>query len=152
MLGTFTASQLAKRYLPYRRLPDSAIDLVDISCAGVAVARDSKPEELDSKERQLQLLQVEIKALERDKDADCTTKDRLKQAKKREASLIEELEPLRQRYNEERKGHEELTKLKKKLDELENKALDAERRYDTATAADLRYFADRKSTRLNSSH
>lgn len=136
-----TASQLAKRYLPYRRLPDSAIDLVDISCAGVAVARDSKPEELDSKERQLQLLQVEIKALERDKDADCTTKDRLKQAKKREASLIEELEPLRQRYNEERKGHEELTKLKKKLDELENKALDAERRYDTATAADLRYFA-----------
>ena len=61
-----TAAQLAKRYLPYRRLPDSALDLVDISCAGVAVARDSKPEELDSKERQLQLLEVKINALERD--------------------------------------------------------------------------------------
>ncbi|EDO15769.1 hypothetical protein Kpol_478p4 [Vanderwaltozyma polyspora DSM 70294] len=136
-----TAAQLAKRYLPYRRLPDSALDLVDISCAGVAVARDSKPEELDSKERQLQLLQVEIQALERDKDADASTKDRLKQAKKREASLIEELEPLRQRYEEERKGHEELTQAKKKLEELETKALDAERRNDTATVADLRYFA-----------
>ncbi|SCW01088.1 LAFE_0D04808g1_1 [Lachancea fermentati] len=136
-----TAAQLAKRYLPYRRLPDSALDLVDISCAGVAVARDSKPEELDSKERQLQLIQVEIKALERDEEADPTTKERLQQARQKEASLKEELEPLRQRYNEERQGHEELTKAKKKLDELENKALDAERRYDTATAADLRYFA-----------
>ncbi|CAI4633494.1 ACH_G0035000.mRNA.1.CDS.1 [Saccharomyces cerevisiae] len=136
-----TAAQLAKRYLPYRRLPDSALDLVDISCAGVAVARDSKPEELDSKERQLQLIQVEIKALERDEDADSTTKDRLKLARQKEASLQEELEPLRQRYNEEKHGHEELTQAKKKLDELENKALDAERRYDTATAADLRYFA-----------
>ena len=100
-----TAAQLAKRYLPYRRLPDSALDLVDISCAGVAVARDSKPEELDSKERQLQLIQVEIKALERDEDADSTTKDRLKLARQKEASLQEELEPLRQRYNEEKHGH-----------------------------------------------
>lgn len=136
-----TASQLAKRYLPYRRLPDSALDLVDISCAGVAVARDSKPEELDSKERQLQLIQVEIKALERDEEADPTTKERLQQARQKEASLEEELKPLVQRYNEEREGHEELTKAKKKLDELENKAVDAERRADTATAADLRYFA-----------
>ncbi|AQZ16592.1 HSP104 (YLL026W) [Zygosaccharomyces parabailii] len=136
-----TASQLAKRYLPYRRLPDSALDLVDISCAGVAVARDSKPEELDSKERELQLLQVEIKALERDVEADSTTKERLKQARQKEASVQEELEPLRQRYDEERHGHQELTQAKRKLDELENKALDAERRYDTATAADLRYFA-----------
>lgn len=136
-----TASQLAKRYLPYRRLPDSALDLVDISCAGVAVARDSKPEELDSKERQLQLIQVEIKALERDEEADPTTKERLQQARQKEASLEEELKPLVQRYNEEREGHEELTKAKKKLDELENKAVDAERRADTTTAADLRYFA-----------
>ncbi|QLG73474.1 hypothetical protein HG535_0E05580 [Zygotorulaspora mrakii] len=135
------ASQLAKRYLPYRRLPDSAIDLVDISCAGVAVARDSKPEELDSKERELQLISVEIKALERDEDSDSTTKERLKQARQKEASLQEELKPLKQRYEEERHGHEELTQAKKRLDDLENKALDAERRYDNATAADLRYFA-----------
>lgn len=136
-----TASQLAKRYLPYRRLPDSAIDLVDISCAGVAVARDSKPEELDSKERELHLVQVEIQALERDKDSDSTTKERLQQVRQKEASLEEELKPLRKRYEEEKHGHEELTQAKKKLDELENKATDAERRYDNATAADLRYFA-----------
>lgn len=51
------------------------------------------------------------------------------------------MKPLRKRYEEEKHGHEELTQAKKKLDELENKATDAERRYDNATAADLRYFA-----------
>lgn len=79
--------------------------------------------------------------MERDEEADPTTKERLQQARQKEASLEEELKPLVQRYNEEREGHEELTKAKKKLDELENKAVDAERRADTATAADLRYFA-----------
>lgn len=136
-----SAAQLAKRYLPYRRLPDSALDLVDISCAGVAVARDSKPEELDHKERQLQLVQVEIKALERDQDADPATKERLNQARQREQNLEEELAPLREKYNQERAGHEELTAAKRRLDELETKASDAERRYDNDTAADLRFYA-----------
>lgn len=136
-----TASHFAKRYLPYRRLPDSALDLVDISCAGVAVARDSKPEELDSKERQLKLLQVEIQALERDKETDSETKERLKQAKQASASLEEELKPLISKYMEEKSAHEELVSAKRKLDELEIKAADAERRNDTSTAADLRYFA-----------
>jgi ATP-dependent Clp protease ATP-binding subunit ClpA len=51
------------------------------------------------------------------------------------------LKPLREKYNEERKSHEEFTAAKRKLDELEIKAVDAERRNDTGTAADLRYFA-----------
>ncbi len=136
-----TASQLAKRYLTYRKLPDSAVDLIDESAATVAVTRDSKPEELDSKERELQLLEVEIKALERDVNTDPATKERLQQATQKKESLEDELRPLRERFNQERAGHEELTSAKRKLDDLEIKASDAERRHDTATAADLRYFA-----------
>ncbi|RLV89572.1 Heat shock protein [Spathaspora sp. JA1] len=136
-----TAAQLASRYLTYRALPDSAVDLVDETAAAVAVARDSKPEELDNVERQLHLVEVEINALERDKDADAASKDRLVLAKKKQAELEENLGPLRERYNEERAGHELLIAAKRKLDELVVKAQDAERRHDTATAADLRYFA-----------
>lgn len=136
-----TAAQLASRYLTYRSLPDSAVDLIDETAATVAVQRDSKPEELDSLERQLHLLEVEINALERDKDADRDSKDRLMGAKKRKQELEERLGPLRERFQQERKGHDELTTLKRKLDELEVKAHDAERRRDNATAADLRYFA-----------
>ncbi|CDK29665.1 unnamed protein product [Kuraishia capsulata CBS 1993] len=135
-----TAAQLASRYLTYRKLPDSAVDLIDETSAGVAVARDSKPEELDSKERALSLLEIEIKALERDSNADPTTAERLEQARKRYQDLEEELAPLREKYAEERKGHEELTSLKRRLDELEVKATDAERRHDAAAAADLKFY------------
>lgn len=136
-----TAAQLASRYLTYRKLPDSAVDLIDETAASVAVARDSRPEQLDTLERELQLLQVEIKALERDAAADTSTKERLVIAQQRAANIEEELAPLREKFNEERKGHEELNSLKKKLDELEIKAADAERRRDNSAAADLRYFA-----------
>lgn len=135
------AAQLASRYLTYRKLPDSAVDLIDETAASVAVERDSRPAQLDSLEREYQLVQVEIKALERDANTDASTKDRLGAALKRAANIEEELGPLRERFNEERKGHQELNTLKKKLDELEVKALDAERRKDTTMAADLRYFA-----------
>ncbi|EGW33938.1 heat shock protein Hsp104 [Spathaspora passalidarum NRRL Y-27907] len=136
-----TAARLASRYLTYRALPDSAVDLVDETAAAVAVARDSKPEELDNIERQLHLVEVEINALERDKDADAASKDRLVLAKKKQAELEEKLAPLRERYSQERAGHDLLIAAKRKLEELEVKAQDAERRHDTATAADLRYFA-----------
>lgn len=136
-----SAAQLASRYLTYRSLPDSAVDLVDETAATVAVQRDSKPEELDSLERQLHLVEVEINALDRDKDADSASQERLEQAKKRKADLEEKLNPLRERFQQERKGHDQLTELKRKLDDLEIKAHDAERRRDNAAAADLRYFA-----------
>ncbi|KAK9457878.1 P-loop containing nucleoside triphosphate hydrolase protein [Dipodascopsis uninucleata] len=140
-----SAAQLASRYLTYRRLPDSAVDLIDEASANVAVARDSKPEQLDSLERQLQLIQVEISALERDKSdaakTDKSTADRLEEAKRKAANLEEQIRPLRERFHQERAGLEELNNLRKKLEELEYKAQDAERRRDTSSAADLRYFA-----------
>lgn len=135
------AAELAHRYLTYRKMPDSAVDLIDESAATVAVQRDSKPEELDSLERELQLIEVEIAALERDKGADSSVKERLEQAHKRKADLEESLHPIRQRYKEERRGLDELNDAKKKLHELQNKAADAERRHDTGMSADLRYFA-----------
>lgn len=43
-----SAAQLAKRYLTARKLPDSAIDLVDESCADVTVSRETVPEAIDT--------------------------------------------------------------------------------------------------------
>lgn len=135
------AAQLALRYLTYRSLPDSAVDLIDESAATVAVQRDSKPEELDTLERQLNLVEVEINALERDKDADADSLERLEQAKRRRAEIEERLIPIKEQFQQERLGHDELTALKRKLDELENKAHDAERRRDIQTVTDLKMFA-----------
>lgn len=140
-LALVLAALLALRYLTYRSLPDSAVDLIDETAAAVAVQRDLKPEELDSLERELNLVEVEINALERDKDADSELSGRLELARRRKAELEEKLRPLEEQFAQERKGHDELTKLKRRLDDLEIKATDAERRHDNAAAADLRYFA-----------
>ena len=51
-----------------RHLPDKAIDLVDEACANVRVQLDSQPEEIDNLERKRIQLEVELHALEKEKD------------------------------------------------------------------------------------
>ncbi|GAO52543.1 heat shock protein HSP98 [Saitoella complicata NRRL Y-17804] len=132
------AATLASRYLTSRKLPDSAIDLVDEAAASVRVERESQPEVIDNLERRLRRLQVEIHALERESDA--ASKERLNVAKQEAANVEEELRPLREKYELERKRGDELQEARKKLDQLKAKADDAERRRDLQTAADLRYY------------
>lgn len=49
-------------------MPDKAIDLVDEACANVRVQLDSQPEEIDNLERKRMQLEIELHALEREKD------------------------------------------------------------------------------------
>ncbi|KAL0335584.1 UNVERIFIED_CONTAM: Chaperone protein ClpB1 [Sesamum radiatum] len=62
------AAQLSARYITGRHLPDKAIDLVDEACANVRVQLDSQPEEIDNLERKRIQLEVELHALEKEKD------------------------------------------------------------------------------------
>lgn len=62
------AAQLSSRYITGRFLPDKAIDLMDEACANVRVQLDSQPEEIDTLERKKVQLEVELHALEKDKD------------------------------------------------------------------------------------
>lgn len=56
------------RYLSERRLPDKAIDLVDEAASRLRLQQESKPEELDSVERELVRLKIEAEAVKKDKD------------------------------------------------------------------------------------
>lgn len=133
------AANLAGRYLTQRRLPDSAIDLVDEAAAAVRVARESQPEIIDSLERKHRQIMIEIAALEKEKDEASQT--RLAQARKDAKNVEEELEPLRQKYLSEIKRGEEIHLAKTKLDELEKRLEDAANAGDHAKAADLQYGA-----------
>jgi ATP-dependent Clp protease ATP-binding subunit ClpA len=169
------AATLAHRYLTARRLPDSAIDLVDEACAryvcsllafdntssthtlSVRVTRETAPEAIDKLQRRKLELEVEIHALEREKDA--ASKERLQVARKAIAQVDEELAPLVAAYENEKSRGDEVNNIRKKIDELKAKADEAERRYETsllhgvkipmtcffrydlATASDLRYYA-----------
>ncbi|SPJ72869.1 probable heat shock protein HSP104 (endopeptidase Clp ATP-binding chain HSP104) [Fusarium torulosum] len=133
------SANLAARYLTSRRLPDSAIDLVDEAAAAVRVARESQPEIIDSLERKLRQLMIEIAALEKEKDEASQT--RLVQARKDAKNVEEELQPLREKYQSEIKRSEEIHQAKLKLDDLEKRLEDAMNNSEHAKAADLKYGA-----------
>ncbi|KAL1990523.1 hypothetical protein VTN49DRAFT_6362 [Thermomyces lanuginosus] len=133
------SAELAARYLTARRLPDSAVDLIDEAAAAVRVTRESEPEALDNLERRLRQLQIEIHALEREKDP--ASKSRLEAAKQEAANVTEELRPLREKYEQEKQRSKAIQDAKVKLDALKVKRDEALRSGDTATAADLEYYA-----------
>ncbi|CEN62448.1 Putative Podospora anserina S mat genomic DNA chromosome 7, supercontig 1 [Aspergillus calidoustus] len=139
-----TAATLASRYLTARRLPDSAVDLIDEAAAAVRVARESEPEALDSLERKYRQLQIEIHALKREKDD--ASKERLKAAEQEAANVLEELRPMREKYEAEKARNKAIQDAKTKLDNLKNKQEEAERSGDTETAADLKYYAIPETT------
>ncbi|KAK3391667.1 P-loop containing nucleoside triphosphate hydrolase protein [Sordaria brevicollis] len=133
------AATLAARYLTSRRLPDSAVDLIDEAAAAVRVARESQPEIIDSMERKLRQLKIEIHALSREKDE--ASKARLAQAKQDAENVEEELRPLREKYERERQRGKDIQEAKLKLESLRVKAEDASRMGDHSRAADLQYYA-----------
>ncbi|PHH70855.1 hypothetical protein CDD82_6880 [Ophiocordyceps australis] len=133
------AANLAARYLTSRRLPDSAIDLIDEAAAAVRVARESQPEIIDSLDRKHRQLMIEIAALEKEHDE--ASKTRLQQARKDARNVEEELEPLREKYQSEIKRSEEVHQAKVKLDDLEKRLEDATNNAEHVKAADLKYGA-----------
>ena len=133
------AATLAARYLTARRLPDSAVDLIDEAAAAVRVTRESQPEVIDNLERKFRQLQIEIHALEREKDE--ASQARLSQAKSEAANVQEELKPLREKYESEKERSKEIQEAKMKLDTLRVKLEEAERNQDLQTASDLQYYA-----------
>jgi ATP-dependent Clp protease ATP-binding subunit ClpB len=134
-----SAVQLAKRYLPYRRAPDSSLDIIDEAAAEVATNRDTLPEELDKLQRQKMQLEVAIHALEREKDE--ASKESLAATRKELAVIEDELGPKMAEHEADLQKHNELSDARKRLDELRSKADAAERRYDLQASADLRYYA-----------
>lgn len=77
--------------------------------------------------------------LQREKDA--SSKERLTHAKKEVANIEDKLQPLKAQYENEKHRGDQINEIRKKLDELKAKADDAERKYDLATASDIRYYA-----------
>lgn len=85
------AAALSHRYISDRQLPDKAIDLIDEAASSIRMQIDSKPEDLDRLERRIIQLQLEQKALQKEKD----------EASKKRLDLLEsELKEQQQKYAE----------------------------------------------------
>lgn len=92
----------------------------------VRVTRETAPEAIDQLQRRKLELEVEIHALEREKDE--ASKERLVIARKAIAEVEEQLNPMIAVYEAEKSRGDEITQVRRKIDELKAKADEAERR------------------------
>ena len=56
------------RYISDRYLPDKAIDLVDEAASALRLAQESKPDELETLDREIVTLQIELESLKNEVD------------------------------------------------------------------------------------
>ncbi|KWV60118.1 ATP-dependent chaperone ClpB [Bradyrhizobium macuxiense] len=131
------ATTLSNRYITDRFLPDKAIDLMDEAAARLKMQVDSKPEELDSLDRDIIRLKIEQEALKKENDAG--SKSRLQTLEKELAELEERSAALTARWSAEKNKLSNAQKLKGELDALRVELANAQRRGEFQKAGELAY-------------
>ncbi|MBR3776192.1 MAG: AAA family ATPase [Kiritimatiellae bacterium] len=132
-----SAVVLSSRYIQDRFLPDKAIDLLDEACAGIRTEMDSCPKELDEISRHVRRLEIEEIALKKEKDD--ASKKRLSELQTELSSLKEKADRMTAQWQKEKAAHEEVRKVRNKLEEERINYENALARGDNETAARLKY-------------
>ena len=132
-----SAATLSHRYIADRFLPDKAIDLVDEAAARLKMQVDSKPDELDSIDREIVRLKIEQEALK--KESDPGSKERLKKLEGELMSLEKQSADLTARWKSEKDKLSNAQKLKTELDALRVELANAQRRGEYQRAGELAY-------------
>jgi len=131
------ACKLSDRYISDRFLPDKAIDLIDEASAELKMQIESEPAVLSHVKREITTLNVEKEALAMEKSK--KNSDRIKLIIKELANLNEKKIELETQFANEKETFDASSKLKIKIDELENKASIAKRESKFELAAKIEY-------------
>lgn len=129
------AVDLSVRYLPHRKLPDKAIDLIDESASRMRLQIDSAPHELDQLRAQVEQLEIEkqsIEQIEKNKKALVRLQVQLEKVKK-ECVEIEQL------WRQHQSLHEDLRKAESKSEELKELYENTKSQGDFEFAARLQF-------------
>ena len=131
------AATLSNRYIPDRQLPDKAIDLMDEAASRIRMEIDSKPEEMDRKERRLIQLKIQREALKKEKD---------KESKQRLADLETEIDALEREYGDleevwkaEKATLQGATRIKEQIEAARVELEAAQRKQDFARMSEIQY-------------
>lgn len=135
--AVIAAATLSDRYISDRFLPDKAIDLIDEAASRLRMEIDSKPAELDEIDRKIMQLEIERKALKKEKDE--ASRERLQRLEKDLAELQEESNRMKAHWQLERDAIQELRQQKEQIEQTKLEIEQAERHADLEQAARLRY-------------
>ncbi|MBL6644074.1 MAG: ATP-dependent chaperone ClpB [Flavobacteriaceae bacterium] len=128
------AVMLSDRYISNRFLPDKAIDLMDEAASKLRMEMNSKPEELDTLDRKIRQIEIEIVAIKREKD-----QQKVAKLNEELSNLKEDRNTLFAQWSREKERVDKIQQTKQQIDDYKLKADRAEREGDYATVAELRY-------------
>ncbi|MCX8117639.1 MAG: type VI secretion system ATPase TssH [Desulfobacterota bacterium] len=138
------AAELSSRYISGRQLPDKAVDLLDTAAARVKVQLTAKPDLIEDRERTIQALEREKRALERDQlhglEIDVS---RMTELEAKIQGLKDEVAGLQERWLREKELAHRLIDLRKQLYELKSQAAPEEKQ------SELRKHIDEVSLELS---
>ncbi len=132
-----SAVVLSNRYISDRFLPDKAIDLVDEACAMIRTEMDSMPQELDELTRKVLRLEIEERALAKEKD-DASAR-RLESLRKELAEAREKSQGIKLAWEKEKAAVDKTRKLREVIEAMRLEMDKAERAYDLNKVAELRH-------------
>jgi len=131
------AVELSSRYISDRFLPDKAIDLIDEATSALRMEIDSMPDDLDKMKRKMMKIDIELRALKKEKDEE--SKERSKKLKEELANLKEQSNELEVHWKNEKEVITKIRDHKKQIDKLKQEAEIEERKGDLQKVAEIRY-------------
>ncbi len=110
------AVRLSARYITGRQLPDKAIGVLDTACARVALGQHATPAALEDLQRQVERLDAEIRALEREAASGALHGERLQALVAEREVASAQAQALRQQHAQERALVDEVRALRVALE------------------------------------
>jgi len=131
------AATLSDRYISDRQLPDKAIDLIDEAASRLKMEIESLPAPIDTLERKVRGMRVELEALARETDR--AALERAETMREDIADFEEQSRELRAQWNAEKQALDTMKAGQQKLQEMTHQAEVAERQGDYASASELKF-------------
>ena len=113
------AVRLGIRYIPERQLPDKAVSLLDTASARVKLSQGATPPALEDCIRELEHLDIEIAAMEREQISGGDHSAHLAELKERKADVEKSRDELKARLEQERKLTDQIRELRTKLEKAQ---------------------------------
>ncbi len=129
------ATELSSRYISDRFLPDKAVDLMDESASALRLEIESEPVELDELLQEITKLEIEKRALKKEKDS----QRRLKVIARSLADLKEKAKAIEVKWEAEKELINKIKEIRKKIDNLSHQIDIAQREADLEKVAEIKY-------------
>lgn len=128
---------LSMRYIPDRRLPDKAIDLLDEAAASTKMWMTSVPENIVKLEKKISQLEIEKQALSIENKK--KNEDRIAEIDKKLADVKEKYTAQKSDWEEDRKMLVQIKEINEKIKQLHHEADLAEKQTDYNKTAEIKY-------------